>query len=65
MSESAASLRALAHECRCVAACGSLASVATALNEMAVDYERQADRVERAETRARERLADRPKPVGG
>jgi hypothetical protein len=31
-------------------------NVAAALNEMAVDYDRQANRVDRAEARARERL---------
>jgi hypothetical protein len=30
--------------------------VAAALNAMATDYDRQADRVDKAETRARERL---------
>jgi len=31
-------------------------NVAAALNEMAADYDRQADRVDKAETRAREGL---------
>ena len=37
-----------------------MANVAAALNEMAVDYDRQADRVDKAETRARERLKGHP-----
>ena len=61
MSEGAASLRALAHECRCLAAGGRTADVAAALSEIASDYDRQADRIDRAEARARERLAKRPK----
>jgi hypothetical protein len=32
-------------------------NVAAALNEMAVDYDRQADRVDKAEARARQRLS--------
>ncbi|MEA3066495.1 MAG: hypothetical protein QOJ27_2956 [Sphingomonadales bacterium] len=60
MSESAASLRALAHQCRCLAAGGGLNNVVTALNEIALDYDRQANRVDQAEARARERLATRP-----
>ena len=60
MSHSAASLRALAHKCRCLAVGGSTANVAAALNEMAVDYDRQADRVDKAETRARDGLKCRP-----
>ena len=59
MSESAASLRALAYKCRCLAVGGSLSNVAVALNEIAFDYDRQADRIDRAEARARERLAAR------
>jgi hypothetical protein len=34
--------------------------VAAALNEMAADYDRQADRVDKAETRAREGLKGCP-----
>jgi hypothetical protein len=64
MSESAASLRALAHKCRCLAAGGSMNDVVTALNEIALDYDRQADRVDKAEARARERLAPPPGPKG-
>jgi hypothetical protein len=60
MSHSAASLRALAHKCRCLAVGGSMDNVAAALNEMAVDYDRQADRVDKAEARARERLNGYP-----
>jgi hypothetical protein len=60
MSQSAASLRALAQKCRCLAVDGSMDNVATALNEIAVDYDRQADRIDKAEARARERLAARP-----
>ena len=59
MSESPASLRALAHKCRCLAAGGGMDNVAAALNEIAHDYDRQADRIEKAEARARERLAAR------
>lgn len=59
MSESAASLRALAHKCRCLAVGGSMENVAVALSEIAFDYDRQADRIENAEARARERLAKR------
>jgi hypothetical protein len=65
MSASAASLRALAHKCRCLAVGGSMDNVVSALNELAVDYDRQADRVEKAETRAREGLAARERPNGG
>jgi hypothetical protein len=57
VSHSAASLRALAHKCRCLAVGGSMDTVAAALNEMAVDYDRQAERVDKAEARARARLA--------
>ena len=59
MSESATSLRALARKCRGLIDEGGMADVAAALSEMALDYDRQAIRVERAEARARERL---PKP---
>lgn len=64
MSDSAASLRALAHKCRCLAVGGSMNNVVTALNEIAHDYDRQADRVDKAEARARERLAARPGSKG-
>jgi hypothetical protein len=65
MSESAGSLRALAHKCRCLAAGGSMDDVSGALNEMAFDYDRQADRVDKAEARARDRLARRNPLDGG
>jgi hypothetical protein len=39
--------------------------VAGALSEIAFDYDRQADRIERAEARARDRLAARPRSSGG
>jgi hypothetical protein len=64
MSESAASLRALAHKCRCLANGGSMNDVAGALKEMAFDYDRQADRIDQAEARAREGLANR-RPLNG
>jgi hypothetical protein len=35
-----------------------MADLAAALNEMALDYDRQADRVERAEAQARRQLPD-------
>lgn len=59
MSDSSASLRALAHKCRCLAADGTMADVAAALSEIAFDYDRQADRIEKAEARTREKLAAR------
>lgn len=62
MSRSGASLRALAQKCRRLAIDGSLENVATALNEIALDYDRQADRIEKSEARARERLAQRARP---
>jgi hypothetical protein len=65
MSESPASLRALAHECRCLATGSSMDNVSAALNEIAHDYDRQADRIEKAEARARERLAGRIPFNGG
>ena len=65
MSGSAVSLRALAHKCRCLAIGGSTANVTAALNEIALDYDRQADRIEKAEARARERLARRGRLNGG
>lgn len=64
MSESPASLRALAHKCRSLAADGSMDNVAAALNEIALDYDRQADRIEKAEARTRERLASRDRLNG-
>ena len=60
MSQSAASLRALARKCRGLALDGGMENVAVALNEIALDYDRQADRIEKAEARAREKLAGRP-----
>lgn len=65
MSEGPAALRALAQKCRSLAVGGSVANVAVALNEIALDYDRQADRIEKAETRTRERLAGRAKLNGG
>jgi hypothetical protein len=56
MSESAASLRALAHKCRNLADGGSMNDFAGTLYEIAVDYDRQANRVDKAEALARERL---------
>jgi hypothetical protein len=64
MRESPASLRALAHKCRSLAIGGGMDEVAGALNEIAVDYDRQADRIEEAEARARDALASRPPPNG-
>ena len=58
MSYSAAELRALAHKCRDLAV-GGMDNIAAALNEIALDYDRQADRIEKAEARAREQLARR------
>jgi hypothetical protein len=57
MSDSAASLRGLAKECRQLATGASMANVAASLDEMARDYDRQAVRIEEAEARARERLS--------
>ena len=65
MSESPAALRALARKCRSLAVDGGMANVAVALNEIALDYDRQADRIERAEAKTRERLARRGKLNGG
>ena len=59
MSGSPAALRALAQKCRGLAVDGGLENVAAALNEIALDYDRQADRIEKAEARTRERLARR------
>jgi hypothetical protein len=59
MSASSASLRALAAECRRLAKEGSMEGVAAALNEMAFDYDRQADRADKAELRTRDLLAGR------
>jgi hypothetical protein len=64
MSETGASLRALAHKCRCLADGSSMSEAIAALNEMAFDYDRQADRVEKSEARTRERLSKGPKPKG-
>jgi hypothetical protein len=65
MSSSPASLRALAHRCRGLAAGGGMDNVAAALNEIAHDYDRQADRIEKSEARVRERLANRIPLNGG
>lgn len=59
MSESPNSLRALAQKCRSLVTSGSMDNVAAALSEIALDYDRQADRMEKSEARARERLARR------
>jgi hypothetical protein len=59
MSDSSDSLRALAARCRRLASGGSMESVAAALNKMAFDYDRQADRADKAEGRARELLTGR------
>ena len=59
MSDNSASFRSLAAECRRLAAGGSMENVAAALNEMAFDYDRQADRAEKAELRTRKLLAGR------
>jgi hypothetical protein len=64
MSESPAALRALAQKCRGLAVDGGMTNVATALNEIALDYDRQADRIEKAEARARERLASKDRLNG-
>ncbi len=64
MSQTPTSLRALAQKCRGLAVDGGLDNVAVALNEIALDYDRQADRIEKAEARTRQRLADRAKPDG-
>ena len=65
MSDSAAALRESARKCRRLALDASLTDVAAALNEIALDYDRQADRVDKAEARVRERLARRPRPEPG
>jgi hypothetical protein len=62
VSKSAPTLRALARKCRSLVEEGGMAGVTSALNEMALDYDRQADRVERAEARARRQL---PNPEVG
>lgn len=59
MSDSAAALRALAHQCRKLAGGASMADVADSLSHMARDYDRQAERADEAETRARDLLAGR------
>ena len=60
MSETVASLRDRACTCRRMAQDSSLEKVAAALNEIAVDYDRQANRAERAEERTRGLLNGRP-----
>ena len=57
MTDSSTSLRALAAECRGLAARADMDGVAAALNEMSLDYDRQADRADKAEIRARRLLA--------
>jgi hypothetical protein len=57
------SLRGLAQECR-QRALHAPSDVSASLNEIALDYDRQADRVDKAEARVRERLANRP-PLNG
>lgn len=64
MSESPAALRALARKCRGLAVDGGMENIAIALNEIALDYDRQADRCEKAEAKTRERLARRGKLNG-
>jgi hypothetical protein len=64
MSSSSASLRSLAHKCRSLAAGGGMDNVAIALNELALDYDRQADRVDKAQATARDRLAPGPRARG-
>lgn len=64
MSESPAALRALARKCRGLAIDGGMENVAVALHEIALDYDRQADRCEKAEAKVRERLANRG-PING
>ena len=59
MSDSSAALRTLAAKCRRLAAGGSMETVSAALNEMAFDYDRQADRADKAELRTRDLLAGR------
>jgi hypothetical protein len=59
MSESAASLRTLARECRALAGHASVEDVAASLNEIARDYDRQAERADKAEARTRKLLATR------
>lgn len=63
MPYTTAELRALAHKCRTLAM-GAMNEFAAALHEIALDYDRQADRIEKAKARARERLARRPKLNG-
>lgn len=62
MSGSAASLRQRARACRRLALESSLGTVVAELNEIALDYDRQADRIDAAEARVREGLASRPAP---
>ena len=59
MSDSAASLRELAQRCRALAGGASAECVALSLTQIAADYDRQADRIDKAEARARQRLAER------
>jgi hypothetical protein len=59
MSASSASLRALAVQCRHLAARAEMGTAVAALNEMALDYDRQAQRADTAEVRAREMLRPR------
>ncbi|HET9639140.1 MAG TPA: hypothetical protein VFP12_08025 [Allosphingosinicella sp.] len=60
MSASSYSLRALAGQCRQLATRADMASVVEALNEMAVDYDRQAQRADKAEARTPDLPAGRP-----
>lgn len=59
MSASAAALRVLATNCRTLATRMDMENVAAALNEMAFDYDRQAERADEAEARTRILLAAR------
>ncbi len=60
MSAGAVELRALAKNCRTLATRADMENVAAALNEIAFDYDRQAERSDKAEARTRELLAGRP-----
>ena len=62
MSASVAALRESARKCRLLAIDAGFDTVAAALRQIAFDYERQANRIERAEARARDKLARPPIP---
>ncbi|HEX8064842.1 MAG TPA: hypothetical protein VF535_16715 [Allosphingosinicella sp.] len=70
MSDGAPALRALAHQCRQLALGASLPDVAAALDHMARDYDRQAERADEAQARTRDMLAGPgaaagPRPAAG